>query len=242
VNTALKVLWIMFCFMPLPLILTYNLHMDAGVVFVLTIFITLFPLYLYSKIEHRQWLPRYERWKKIATEMGLEESDSYSIVEGYYRKHHVKIDEIDIANGDESEDSQVLKTRYIVEFENPKPVLMYLKKHFSFPIRNVLSKDYHDIKIGKGEFDEEFVIKGNNESDIKEILDPSIRSKIINARNTLYEVYIGYTKNYLSGREIEAQNTATYIDSRSLYWTKANAERFQMIIDTLINIVEKIEK
>jgi len=197
-----------------------------------------------SRIEHRRWLPRYERWKKIAAEMGLEESTNFSIVEGKYRNHHVEIDEIDIADhiGGGDDDTPELKTRYIVELENNKPVLMYLKKHFSLPIRNQkLSKDYvHDIKIDEGDFDGEFVIKGNSESDIREILDPSIRSKIMNTRNSLYEIYIGYRKNYRPDAEIESQNIR-YVDSRSLYETKGNAERFQLIIDTLIDIVEKIE-
>ena len=56
----------------------------------------------------------------------------------------------------------------------------------------------------------------------------------MNTRNGLYEVYIGYAKNYL-----EKTHNIRYVDSRSLYETKGNAEIFQLIIDTLIDIAEK---
>jgi hypothetical protein len=64
----------------------------------------------------------------------------------------------------------------------------------------------------------------------------------MSARHTLYEVYIGYVKIIrLIETKIET-NEARYVDSQSLHETKGNAERFRLIIDTLIDIVEKIEK
>lgn len=57
-NEPLKILWIIFCFMILPLILNVYLGVDGGVTFVLVILATIVPLYLFSRIGHRQWLPR----------------------------------------------------------------------------------------------------------------------------------------------------------------------------------------
>ncbi len=57
-NAILEILWIIFCFMILLIILTVYLDVNSGVTFILVILATIVPLYLFSRIGHRQWLPR----------------------------------------------------------------------------------------------------------------------------------------------------------------------------------------
>lgn len=82
---------------------------------------------------------------------------------------------------------------------------------------------------GDPEFDRKFVVKGDNESEIRVILDPSIRQKIMLIKNFNLEIN---TNN---------SNVAYYVDFHSISATKQEAARLRLILDTLIDIVEKIE-
>jgi hypothetical protein len=167
---------------------------------------------------------------------------------GTYRDHEVRIDEINVTAGGEG--SAHLKTRYWVTFENPKMILLYMKKRFITPwnrgslVSEKYIRDIHvDNPLLKG-----LVLKGNNENDTTSILDAEICNKIREIKDTLFELEIGYGKYVVTeeyppnGYEVEiVPNALRYLDSRELTDTKDNAVRFKLILDTLIAIVEKIE-
>jgi len=96
----------------------------------------------YGKRRQEKESEEFEEWKKIVTEMGLEESkirDTYGNINlqitGDYRNHHVKIIEYDMSGGDISGSSS---TYYNVEFENPQTILMSIGKTiFSFSNRTL---------------------------------------------------------------------------------------------------------
>jgi len=209
--------------------------------------------YFYGRMKHKRWSPLYKEWKKTASEMGLNKIDHTTII-GNYRNHNVTIDEIDVGTEGEEGWQTVLKTRYRVDFENPRMILLYIKKsfslrgYFSWSWAPPLSKKYiRDIHLDNPQLLEGLVMKGNNENAIKSILDSSICNRIMNIKDTLYEMEIGYGK-YLRPRswrdhpEMQMEpNEVRYIDSRSLSKTKRNALKFKSIVDTLIDIVEKVE-
>ncbi|MDQ1278741.1 MAG: hypothetical protein QG670_1, partial [Thermoproteota archaeon] len=127
--------------------------------------------------------------------------------------------------------------------------LLYIKKSFTFPFEHGSSlskKDIRDIQMDDPQFLDRLVIKGNNENAANSILDLSIRNKIKNIQDTFYELEIGTAnwKSYpWSPNKIDIEpNVIHYVDSRSLKETKANAVKFKWILDTLIDIVEKLEK
>lgn len=61
-------------------------------------------------------------------------------------------------------------------------------------------------------------------------------------KDTLFEIEIGYGKHIGAFKVEIMPNIAHYIDTRTLQETKWHPERFRLIIDTLIEIIEKIEK
>jgi len=191
-------------------------------------------------MKHKEWLPRYEEWKKTANEMGFNET-GYGMIIGKYRNHNVDIDQIGLGDSDSAD----LKTRYRVNFENPQMILLYIKKRFSGH-GSSLSKEYiRDIHLDNPQLLQGLVIKGNNENAIKSILDSSICNRIMNIKDSLYEMEVGHGKP-VHGKhkwlQIEIEpNVARFIDSRSLQETKGNALKFRLILDTIIDIVEKIE-
>lgn len=138
----------------------------------------------------------YDEWKKIAVAMGLEELNNVSPrqVVGYYRNHHVKIFGDPRSGVVDETNHRPPKTLYVVEFENPKAIQIYLKKRFSLTVifhgHDLLMSYLNDIRVDDPEFDRRFMVKGNKESDVKAVLDSSIRNKIINAK--FNEAEIGY--------------------------------------------------
>ncbi|MDQ1280823.1 MAG: hypothetical protein QG670_2086, partial [Thermoproteota archaeon] len=197
--------------------------------------------YFYYRRNHKQWLLLYEEWERIASAMRLTEMDHEVI--GNYRNHNVIIAEI--ASGREG----LIKTRYSVDFENTRMILLYIKKSFALPrgYESSLRKKYvKDIKMDDPQFLEGLVIKGNNENAANSILNLSIRNKIKNIQDTFYELEIGYGKFHSypwPPNKIDIEpNIIRYVDSRSLEETEANAVKFKWILDALIDMVEKVEK
>ena len=71
-----------------------------------------------------------------------------------------------------------------MEFENPKTILLGIRKRsfWHIPHLNPLY-DGKDIKINDSEFDKKFSVRGNKENEIRVILDPSIRNKIMKIKD-----------------------------------------------------------
>jgi hypothetical protein len=215
-------------------------------VFISCIFGLVLSIYLISRREHKKWLPLYEEWKKTANEMGFNETDNmrHKRIVGKYRNKNVTIDEIDLG----SSESENLKTRYRIDFQNSQMILLHIRRSFPHSFRySSLGKRIRDIQLDDPQLLQGLVIKGNNENAIKSILDSSICNRIMSIKDSLYEMEIGYGKlgygkhKWLPiGMEIEP-NAVRFIDSRSLQDTKGNAVEFRLILDTLIDIVEKIE-
>ena len=200
-----------------------------------------FDAFYYSKKRKREDSKEFEEWKKIVTEMGLEESkkrDTYGNINpqitGDYRNHHLRIDEYEMGG----EYSSSL-THYNVEFENPQTILMSIgKRSIFFPILTYPPYLWKgkNIRMNDSEFDDKFFVRGNKESEVRAILDSSIRSKIRNIRDFNIIIELHKIKNFN-----KLINLAQHVDFHSLSKTKQGAERFKEIIDTVIDIVEKIE-
>ncbi|MDQ1281243.1 MAG: hypothetical protein QG670_2507 [Thermoproteota archaeon] len=73
------------------------------------------------------------------------------------------------------------------------------------------------------------VIKGNNENDIKSIFDPNVCKRIMNIKDTLYRLEIGYGKKVSeTTHDVEiGPNALCIIDSQSYLEGKVNARSIQ---------------
>lgn len=215
--------------------------------------------------------PFYQDWIKTITEMGLEEYSNLSppFIGGNYRKHRIEIFEVTFrseSHGDDASSADTIQTYYDVELENPQKIMMEIKKRsfFSFGSRS------NNIKINTI-FDKEFSVKGTDENKITNILEPSICNKILTIRGfnlvigvdklldrsryrsqtgilyslpTLSEatLRIGLESRVRKGLESKYDtHLARHVDSQPLVEIKWDANRFRAIIDTIIDIVEKIE-
>lgn len=196
-------------------------------------------------------IAKAEDWLKFATELGFEILENQSpAVGGDYRNHHVEV------YGDPRfmDDLGEVMTRYVVEFKNRNRIVIYLRKRSLFTfIRNRQFSHWtiHQLKVGDNTFDNKFLIQGFNEQEVKAVLDFSIRTKLLNLRSTFYEVEIGHEAELKS---LELANTDTYrresfmdtnqawyVDEIPFLETITNTPRFISIIDTMIDIAEKIE-
>lgn len=215
--------------------------------------------------------PFYQDWITTLTEMGLEEYSNLSppLIGGNYRKHHIEIFEVTYrseSHGDDASSGDTIQTYYNVELENPQNIMMEIKKRSFFSSRS-RSKD---IKIDTA-FDKEFSVKGTDETKITDILDSFIRNKIMKIRGfnlvigvdkphdrsryrsqtgilyslpTLSEatIRIGLESRIRKGLESKYDaNLARHVDSQPLVEIKRDAEKFRAILDTLIDIIEKVE-
>ncbi len=211
------------------------------------------------------WQPHYEKWKKTLAEMGFHETSQG--VMGRYRNHGVKIDSIEVEGGE----FPYHLTRYGVDFENRHMLFLFIRRALSHPLSyySLFQKIYNPTREGYDrdlEFSspqlEGLIIKGNKEDEIRSILDSSIQNRLRNIKDNLCSLEIGY--GHLSGIDkVEIKpNGVAYIDSRSLSETLRmelmpnvlhyidfrsyaetvlNLDSFQYILDTLIDIVERIE-
>ena len=238
-----------------------------------------------------------EEFDKIVAEMRLKESKDSPQIIGDDRNHHIKIyenmysREVDVGSDGVkiTEMKDYIGTNYDVEFSNPQPILMEIRKRIgwgffreqSYPpwMDEAISTSSRprylqlmpylliivgrDIRINDSEFDKQFSVKGNKENVVRAILDPSIRGKIMMIRD--FNVIIGLLKRKDSSESGSNSNhvpkslpswvwkmiqphvvfvpdVAQHVDYGSLSKIKQEPERFRAIIDTMIDIVEKIEK
>ncbi len=157
------------------------------------------------------------------------------IIEGNYRNHHVRV-----YPGRDAERGEY--TVYDVEFENRGGLMILIMKRSAYP---------STISTGDTSFDRGFAVNGNAENDVKQILDPIIRFKIgylKNIRDGRSVLEVGSPlslrtrlKTYLSDRYVKGSNITRYTDFLSMKDTRSNLVNFRIIIDTIIDIVEKIE-
>jgi hypothetical protein len=215
--------------------------------------------------------PSYQEWKKTVAEMGLidfsdtSNQDPLEIV-GDYRNHHIKISEVEYTEEDHGESSgSTIRsiTYYDVEFENLQKIMLSIKNRSFF---SFLSRSKNN-KMSDPTFDEKFSVKGNNEEKIRAILDPSIRSKIMEIQDFSIVIgvdkiteYVRFQKPTVDSAQLivalrmqlmsqikkglESRyntNVAEHVDSQSLIRIKHDVNRFRAIIDIMIDIVEKIE-
>jgi len=123
-------------------------------------------------------------------------------------------------------------TSYDIELENPEKIRIRLRRYRFYSDFVLWEKDLHRIDMGDPEFDQEFALKGNKENIIRSIFDPYIRKKLMDLKNTFYELEISIT----------TPEVIHYIDDRRLEENILNVERFSSIVNTSIDIVEKIER
>jgi hypothetical protein len=223
------------------IVATLFLHVRLGLeYFAAPVLLVLLFHFLSTRAQsERNWYnPLLEEWRKTASEMGIAEirepeplnalgryiGTKYQRgecpVEGNYRNHSISIYEVIHNKGG---DSSWTETVYDVKFNNPKMILMQIKK------RSVLSVFTQSIHTGDFEFDQEFQLKGNRESEIEAILDQPIRNKMM--RISKFNIVISEKNPYV----------AHYSERGSILHTKEDPERFRAIVETMVNIVEKIE-
>lgn len=128
-------------------------------------------------------------------------------------------------------------THYDVEFENPETILLKLKSHRAH-ISHLFVKNFQRMSLGDSAFDKAFTLSGNKESHIKAIFDPHIRSRLIDLKDTFFEL-----TNMRWHRRAMSRNpkVISYTDYRRLEENLTDARKFRLIVDTVMDIVEKIE-
>jgi hypothetical protein len=105
-----------------------------------------------------------------------------------------------------------------------------------------LGKDFTQIYLNDFP-NEEFYIKGNKQREIDIVIGSSILDKLNKFKNTLYLLEIGRGTRISTCIELEIEpNIILYIDSESLEETKLTPLKAKLIVDTLIDIAENIEK
>ncbi|MCJ7635176.1 DUF3137 domain-containing protein [Candidatus Bathyarchaeota archaeon] len=211
----------------------------------------IFPLLSYGVMRSKfPSIFSYEEWKKTINEMGLHEPEHPVLydepclqmrIEGDYRNRHVTISEYDYSDAENPIMNNIF---YDVEFENSKNIIIYIKKRHGVPFGPIvrwsrMGDIVQDIELGDPEFDKEFSLKGNKETEIKMIMDQFIRNKILDIKS-FYLAEIGHP--YSESPELKAvSNIARYIDAKPLGAVKLDVKRFRLTLDTMIDIVEKIE-
>jgi hypothetical protein len=171
--------------------------------------------------------PLYIKWRTTAAEMGLKEEDAKWLLDkpsaqvmGSYRNHYIRIFQTD--KGDQKQDyyAHDYYTNYDIELKNHVLIDLRLKPSAFLSLTP-------DITAGDPEFDNRFEVKGTSKSDIRAILDSSLRDKIMSLGNiSLIKVSV---------------NLAHYEFHHPVERIKTNAEQFKDIVNTLIDIVERIE-
>ncbi|MDQ1279488.1 MAG: hypothetical protein QG670_750 [Thermoproteota archaeon] len=210
------------------------------------IFLTIGALWFFlaglsEKMSHKKQLLQDEELKKSAFEMGFNERScvlAFNYIGrefiGNYRNHKVTIDEVG-GSGEESS-----WTRYRVDFENPQMFLLYIRRSFPHGYAySSLMKHILNIELNDPQFDG-LVISGNKEDYIKSILDSSIRSRLMTLKDTLWYMEIGYGEHTGAFKVEIMPNAARYMDTRTLDKTKFDP-KLQLILNTLVDVVEKIE-
>lgn len=276
VNTAIDILVTylicLFFFIFLPFVFMAIIRINGLVAFILIIAGFLTSIYFWNRMLHKRRLPIYEAFEKTVFEMGLTESRTRNEIMGEYRNHHIRIVAWDWGDSESSS----WRTEYM-EFENPQTILMGVGRRLlgSSLTQDVYLEEGKNIMMNDSEFDRRFLVKSNKESEVRAILDQSIRNKIMNIKE--FNLIIGFTdirrisesnsnsqiqnSNYvpkykkwidpwnrlfrglrLGSGIVFVINVAKHIDFHHYrYEKKEDANRFKTLIDTMIDIVEKIE-
>lgn len=237
-NFLLTFILAFFFVILLPMVLTVRIGMGGLEAFLFIISSVIAVVFLYNFVSNRLWLPKYREWERVTEGMGL--SENGDIVTGKYRSHKILVDEINLGD----EESSNIKTRYRVSLDNPRQILLYIKKSFPFSFAQAPAgsgKLLRDINVDDPSF-AQFVVKGNREEEVKTILDDSARDMIIRSGSDLHQIEVGHVYYEFGQSEPDAEfNIDCFVDSKPLRDTKADAAKFSMILDTLLDIVEKVE-
>jgi len=163
-----------------------------------------------------------EVWHRFAAEMGLYcKGRAFPSMWGNYRNRHVEISLMQ----ESTDEAPRRYTEYRVEFENPKGILMSVYRE-SFFRKVGKAFGMQDIELNDPEFDQKFVVMGNDENAVKTVLEPSIRSKMMKVKNF---------RMVINRRE----PNAAYSQQPGLV---TDIARLRYVLDTMIDVVEKIEK
>ncbi|MEM4347745.1 MAG: DUF3137 domain-containing protein [Candidatus Altiarchaeota archaeon] len=164
-----------------------------------------------------------ENWQKLSQMLGLKFSQEGFLsfvsnkLEGTYRDHYLNLYTYLKQYGRHSRRF----TKLIVKIKNQKGVsLKIYPENFISKIEKTFGMQ--DISLGNENFDKEFIVKGNNEKFVREILSCSIQMKILNTKNFNLGV---------NGEKAEFEEQKVIID----------INRLRAIIDLTIDIAEKIE-
>jgi hypothetical protein len=199
-----------------------------------------------------------EDWNKTITDMGLKEERErlwpHMIIEGDYRNHRVSVYEIKYPIHGESDVGYDHRTYFDVQLKNPKKIMIYIAvpNPDYWLIITVPNVDYWwdsskhktiGLRVGDPIFDDQFRVLGDREYHIPTILDPSIRNRIMNIRNPPFNLVIdsGEGRPKVFNNEDDCPYRACYQVPREISEIKKDTRRFRLVIDTMIDIVEKIE-
>jgi len=180
--------------------------------------------FLYEQVE---WS---EGWGKNANVWGENLFELYyTPFKGNYRGHSVQIcPEWD-------------KTRYEVEFVNPEIILVHLERKKT----HILPSFFHRMSMDDPEFDQEFRLSGNKEANIKAAFNPNIRNRLMVLKDTFYELTNMHDRYAIWGRyQLRYKRNPkliSYTDDRRIEDNTSDPKKLKLIIDVIIDIVEKIE-
>ncbi|MDY6931923.1 MAG: DUF3137 domain-containing protein [Halobacteriota archaeon] len=122
-----------------------------------------------------------EAWKVFADSLSLDFDPGTTFktpkVEGTYEGHNVILDTYTVSTGQVT----VLYTRLKVDVTNIKDLSLRIY-HEGFLSRIGKRLGMQDIETKNLEFDETYVVKGNDELEVLNVLDSSVQSKILSLR------------------------------------------------------------
>jgi len=201
------------------------------------LFVTVIFTVWLDNIQEKEFLSSspYLAWKATTAEMGLREvetkisdtatpSKSRRPILGTYRHHSIRIFQTETDSGGPSGESGPPSTRYTnyeILLEKPTVIELHLRKH------DVPFGRKTDILVDDPVFDRRFDVTGTKAMDIRVLHDPSLRSQILKlGKFSLMNVQT---------------NTLHYQFSNEIKNIKTDAVRFKDLINTMLDIVEKIE-
>jgi len=199
-------------------------------------------------------------WTETLREMGLTDvlnGFSLNEVSGQYRNRNVTIgqpisEKPEPLHSDHSEyySCPIIdpRTKFTVEFKNTPTILLSIvsrslhdhSKRAQFD--SSLEKDFTQIYLNSFQ-NEEFDIIGNKQRETDIVIDSSILDKLERFKNTLYLLEIGRGTRTSAGIESEIEpNIILYVDSEPLERMRLAPLKAKLIVDTLVDIAENIER
>ena len=166
-----------------------------------------------------------EEWKVLADQLLLNFDPGSFFknpeVKGMYRGYNVILDTYTVSTGQTS----VTYTRLSVDISNPKDVFLRIY-HEGFLSRIGKKLGLQDIQTKNPDFDDMFMIKGNNELEAITILDLDIQAKILSLREP------NRFNAKIKGQKITFEESGIIKD----------IERLKSTLDMLIDIAEKLKR